>query len=100
MLLLRNNTLRIRSLIGDLSFALFCLFWTLLAFLLSHPLYYYSPYYYSDFIIGLFGLVGTVSALGSPIVGRLSDQGKGQRLVFISLNLFLFSWLPISFALS
>jgi predicted MFS family arabinose efflux permease len=95
MLLLHNNTLRIRAITGSLSFALFCLFWTPLAFLLSHP-----PYEYSDFIIGLFGLAGTISALGSPIVGRLSDKGKGRWLIFIGLGLLLFSWLPISFALS
>ncbi|MWN32526.1 MULTISPECIES: MFS transporter [unclassified Gilliamella] len=93
MLLLRNSSLRVFAIIGSLSFALFCLFWTPLTFLLSHP-----PYKYSDFIIGLFGLAGSVSALGSPIVGKLSDKGKGSWLILSGLGVLLFSWLPISFA--
>ena len=76
-----------------ISFALFSLLWTPLAFLLSN-----TPYHYSDFIIGLFGLAGAAGALGSPIVGRLSDQGKGYLATTIGLILLLASWLPLSLA--
>ena len=85
--------LRIRSLLAVISFALFSLLWTPLAFLLSN-----DPYHYSDFIIGLFGIAGATGALGSPIVGRLSDKGKGWLATTIGLCLLLLSWLPLSFA--
>lgn len=85
--------LRIRSLLAVISFALFSLLWTPLAFLLSN-----DPYHYSDFIIGLFGIAGAAGALGSPIVGRLSDKGKGWLATIIGLCLLLLSWLPLSFA--
>ncbi|PXY99323.1 MFS transporter [Gilliamella apicola] len=85
--------LRIRSLLAVISFALFSLLWTPLAFLLSN-----DPYHYSDFIIGLFGIAGVAGALGSPIVGRLSDKGKGWLATTIGLCLLLLSWLPLSFA--
>lgn len=88
-----ERVLRIRSLIGGIAFALFSLLWTPLAFLLSS-----EPYHFSDFIIGLFGLAGAAGAMGSPIVGRLSDKGKGRLVTSIGLILLLLSWLPLSLA--
>ena len=85
--------LRIRSLLAVISFALFSLLWTPLAFLLSN-----DPYHYSDFIIGLFGIAGAAGALASPIVGKLSDKGKGWLATTIGLGLLLLSWLPLSLA--
>ncbi len=89
----QEPVLRIRSLLAIISFALFSLLWTPLAFVLSN-----TPYHYSDFIIGLFGLAGAAGALGSPIVGKLSDQGKGFLATTIGLILLLASWLPLSLA--
>lgn len=89
----QEPVLRIRSLLAVISFALFSLLWTPLAFLLSN-----KPYYYSDFIIGLFGLAGAAGALGSPIVGKLSDKGKGFLATTIGLILLLTSWIPLSLA--
>lgn len=89
----QEPVLRIRSLLAVISFALFSLLWTPLAFLLSN-----KPYYYSDFIIGLFGLAGAAGALGSPIVGKLSDKGKGFLATTIGLILILASWVPLSLA--
>ncbi|OCG68754.1 transporter [Gilliamella sp. Nev5-1] len=85
--------LRIRSLLAIISFSLFSLLWTPLAFLLTN-----TPYHYSDFMIGLFGLAGAAGAMGSPIVGKLSDKGKGYIATTIGLSLLLLSWLPLSFA--
>ncbi|OCG09168.1 transporter [Gilliamella sp. wkB178] len=89
----QERTLRIRSVLAVISFAIFSLLWTPLAFLLSDP-----PYHYSDFIIGLFGFAGAAGALGSPIVGKLSDKGKGFIATSIGLALLLLSWLPLSLA--
>lgn len=89
----QEPVLKIRSLLAITSFALFSLLWTPLAFLLTD-----APYHYSDFIIGLFGLAGAAGALGSPIVGKLSDKGKGKTATTIGLALLLASWLPLSLA--
>lgn len=89
----QEPVLKIRSLLAITSFALFSLLWTPLAFLLTD-----APYHYSDFIIGLFGLAGAAGALGSPIVGKLSDKGKGKTATTIGLTLLLASWLPLSLA--
>ncbi|EAL22725.1 hypothetical protein CNBB1730 [Cryptococcus deneoformans B-3501A] len=49
--------------------AVFAGFWTTLTFLLSD-----SPYHYSTLQIGLFGLLGLIAALLSPLWGYLIDQ--------------------------
>ncbi|WP_392564923.1 MFS transporter [Orbus wheelerorum] len=89
----QERVLRIRALIGGIAFALFSLLWTPLAFLLSS-----KPYHFTDMIIGLFGLAGAAGAMGSPIVGKLSDKGKGVLVTSIGLILLLLSWVPLSLA--
>ncbi|RKS85762.1 putative MFS family arabinose efflux permease [Orbus hercynius] len=88
-----ERVLQVRSLIGGIAFALFSLLWTPLAFLLTN-----DPYHFSDYLIGLFGLAGAAGALGSPIVGNLSDKGKGKLVTSIGLVLLLLAWLPLSLA--
>jgi predicted MFS family arabinose efflux permease len=68
----QEPVLRLRAVLGLLSFALFSLFWTPLAFMLGEP-----PYAYSDATIGLFGLVGAAGALAASWAGRLADRGRG-----------------------
>lgn len=68
---------RLRTLLGGLSFAMFAMLWTPLAFLLSA-----EPYGYSDGVIGLFGIVGAVGALATSL----------------GLALLALSWLPLGFA--
>lgn len=89
----QEKVLRIRALIGGLTFGIFSLLWTPLAFLLSD-----APYHYSDFVIGLFGLAGAAGAMGAPIVGRLSDKGKGNLVTSLGLSLILLAWLPLACA--
>jgi predicted MFS family arabinose efflux permease len=83
--------LRLRSLLGLLSFSLFALFWTPLAFLLSA-----EPYQYSDAVIGLFGLAGAAANWA----GRLADRGKGPLGTTVGLLALLLSWIPLGFAQS
>jgi predicted MFS family arabinose efflux permease len=85
--------LRLRALLGLLSFSLFALFWTPLAFLLSS-----APYHYSDAVIGLFGLAGAAGALAANWAGRLADRGKGALGTTIGLTALLLSWVPLGFA--
>ncbi|MEK9499255.1 MFS transporter [Photorhabdus sp. P32] len=85
--------LRVRAILGALTFANFSLLWTSMAFLLSAP-----PFNYSEGIIGLFGLVGAAGALMATKTGQLVDKGKGSLTTSISLALLLFSWIPIGLA--
>lgn len=92
-LFVEEPVLRLRALLGLLSFCLFALFWTPLAFLLAAP-----PYGYSDGVIGLFGLAGAVGALAASGAGRMADQGKGEVATTLGLLALLLSWLPLAFA--
>ncbi|NHB97321.1 MFS transporter [Photorhabdus stackebrandtii] len=85
--------LRVRAILGALTFANFSLLWTSMAFLLSAP-----PFNYSEGVIGLFGLVGAAGALMATKTGQLVDKGKGSLTTSISLVLLLISWIPIGFA--
>lgn len=85
--------LRLRAVLGMVSFALFSLFWTPLAFLLAAP-----PYGYSDGMIGLFGLVGAAGALAASLAGRLADQGRGAMGTWLGLIGLLLAWLPLALA--
>lgn len=87
--------LRLRSLLGLLSFCLFALFWTPLAFLLAA-----EPYQYSDAVIGLFGLAGAAGALAANWAGRLADRGKGSLGTTVGLLALVLSWVPLAFAQS
>lgn len=92
-LFVEEPVLRIRAVLGMLSFAIFSLFWTPLAFLLAAP-----PYHYPDAVIGLFGLAGAAGALAAAWAGRLVDQGKGAIGVWLGLLGLLLAWLPLGFA--
>jgi predicted MFS family arabinose efflux permease len=56
--------------IGNISFAVFTMFWTGLTFLLSSP-----PFSYSATQIGLVSFVGLVGTLAAQRAGRLHDRG-------------------------
>ncbi|WP_225920066.1 MFS transporter [Pseudomonas vanderleydeniana] len=92
-LFVEEPVLRLRAVLGLLSFCLFALFWTPLAFLLANP-----PYGYSDGVIGLFGLAGAVGAMAANLGGRMADRGRGEFATTIGLLALLLSWLPLGFA--
>ena len=94
-LVIQHPVLRTRALLGFLSFVLFALFWTPLAFLLSQP-----PYQYSEAIIGLFGLAGVAGALAANWAGKASDRGHNREASLIALVVLLLSWVPLWFATS
>lgn len=92
-LFINEPVLRLRAMLGMLSFCLFALFWTPLTFLLAN-----APYEFSDATIGLFGLVGAAGALGASLGGRLADQGKGLLTTFVGLVTLLMAWVPLMWA--
>ncbi|AXG44216.1 MFS transporter [Photorhabdus laumondii subsp. laumondii] len=68
--------LREAALSGFLLFAAFNTLWGSLALLLSQP-----PYGWGSDIAGLFGLMGIVGMLASPIIGSLTDRFGGRTIV-------------------
>ncbi len=92
-LFIEEPVLRLRSILGLLTFSLFALFWTPLAFLLAVP-----PYNYSDGVIGLFGLAGAVGAVAANWAGRMADRGRGQTATTVGLLVLLACWLPMAYA--
>lgn len=84
---------RLRTVLGALSFAMFAIFWTPLAFLLAA-----EPYGYSDATIGLFGLVGAAGTLAAGVAGRMADRGKAALATTVALVLLAVSWLPLGFS--
>ncbi|HXY44986.1 MAG TPA: MFS transporter, partial [Acidimicrobiales bacterium] len=71
----REPVLRRRALYGALSFAVFSVLWTSLAFLLSG-----APYRYGAGTIGLFGLAGAAGVVMASVAGRFADAGKQQAM--------------------
>lgn len=90
-LMIAYKPLRIRSILGGLTFANFSILWTSMAFLLSAP-----PYRYSEAVIGLFGLVGAAGALAATRAGRLADHGHAKTVTTVGLIVLALSWLPIA----
>ncbi|MFP1727729.1 MFS transporter [Lonsdalea quercina] len=90
-LMMAYKPLRIRSILGGLTFANFSILWTSMAFLLSAP-----PYRYSEGVIGLFGLAGAAGALAATRAGRLADRGHAKTVTTVGLIVLALSWLPIA----
>ncbi len=93
LLFVTEPLFRLRTVLGGLSFALFAMLWTPLAFLLAAP-----PYEYSDAVIGLFGLAGAAGTLAANLAGRLADGGKTGLAISIGLIALVCSWVPLAFA--
>lgn len=84
---------RQRTLLGALIFAVFAIFWTPLAFLLST-----EPYHLSDGVIGLFGLAGAAGALAAGVAGRMADRGQGALATSLALGILVLSWAALALA--
>lgn len=79
-----------RSLLGLLSFALFSMFWTSMAFLLAGP-----AYNFNDAVIGSFGLVGAAGVMAAGWAGKLADSGKGQLGTLLGAIGLVASWVVL-----
>jgi predicted MFS family arabinose efflux permease len=80
--------LRAAALNNALLFASFNAFWATLVFFLETP-----PYHYDSRAAGLFGLIGIVGAIASPIVGRLADRYGARLLIKVAINTTLAAFL-------
>lgn len=83
MLLSEHSALRTRSIAGAVLFASYSGFWAVLPFLLERP-----PFEFHSEVVGLFGLVGMISATASPWLGRITDQTSPRLTLKIAIGLF------------
>ena len=93
-----NQRLRRRTYIGFLTFAGISMTFTTMSLLLAP-----APYHFSDFTIGLFGLVGIVGTFIANFSGKYIDQGYIHKISIccglgLIVSWILFSLLPVSFA--
>lgn len=81
-------SLMLISISGALLFSAFNGFWTTMNFLLGNP-----PYSMQSDQVGLFGLLGVVSAFGANIIGRLSEREIAKYIGLTCIVLTLISYL-------
>lgn len=91
MLMIRERTLRRRSLYQAAAFGAFSLYWTAVPLLLT------EEFHYTQRGIAVFALVGAAGAVAAPIAGRLADRGWGRpgtaaSLILIMLSAGLSAW--------
>jgi len=79
--------LRLRSLLGLMSFACFSMFWTTMAFELSG-----KPYHFNSLTIGLFGFAGFGGVISARLVGVAADKGKTGWTTVVSFSLIIVSF--------
>lgn len=92
-LLKSHQILQKRAVLGCLCFAAVSIVFTTMALLLSE-----EPFLYTDFQIGLVGLVGITGVLLGPWIGKQFQLGNEKKLTHYSLYLLLFSWIILSAA--
>lgn len=85
--------LRLAAVRGALAFAGFGGFWATLVFLLQGP-----PFYAGSHVAGAFGLVGALSALAAPLVGRLSDKRNTRHMVTAMIGLIMLAYVVFGFS--
>ena len=92
--LARNNPHLIRrACAGALGFGILSMVFTSMTFVLGN-----APYYFSDFEIGLFGLLGVIGIYSSSWSGKTVGQGKENLVAKLCIFLMLFSCTPLFFA--
>jgi predicted MFS family arabinose efflux permease len=92
-LIRQEPLLRLAAVRGGLAFAAFGGFWATLVFLLQGP-----PFNAGSGAAGAFGLVGALSALAAPLVGRLSDKRNTRHIITAMIGLILLSYVVFGFS--
>ncbi|MFV5390267.1 MFS transporter [Acinetobacter towneri] len=82
-----------RACAGALGFAILSLVFTSMTFVLANP-----PYYFSDFQVGLFGLLGVIGIFSSSWSGKTVGKGRVNFVAILCIGLMLFSCIPLFFA--
>lgn len=82
-----------RACAGALGFAILSMVFTSMTFVLGS-----APYYFTDFEIGLFGLLGVIGIYSASWSGKTVGQGKERLVAKLCVTLMFFSCLPLFFA--
>lgn len=82
-----------RACAGALGFGILSMVFTSMTFVLGS-----APYHFSDFEIGLFGLVGVIGIYSASWSGKTVGQGKENLVATLCISLMLLSCIPLFFA--
>ncbi|MGE8643879.1 MFS transporter [Acinetobacter vivianii] len=82
-----------RGLAGGIGFGILALIFTTMTFILAN-----QPYYFNDFQIGLFGIVGLAGVFATPWAGRQIAAGGENKVALICMWLLMIAWIPLYFA--
>ena len=82
-----------RACAGALGFGILSMVFTSMAFVLMN-----APYHFSDFEVGLFGLLGIIGIFSSRWSGKKVGNGQENRVALICIFLMMSSCLPLAFA--
>lgn len=82
-----------RACAGALGFGILSMVFTSMTFVLGS-----APYHFSDFEIGLFGLLGVIGIYSSNWSGKTVGQGKENLVAKLCIGLMFFSCVPLYFA--
>jgi predicted MFS family arabinose efflux permease len=86
-----ESRLRRATLIQGLLFAVFSIFWTILALHLEQP-----PFKFGADVAGLFGVLGIIGVFAAPIAGRLADSRGPSQVVSTGAFATLLAWLVLA----
>ncbi|WP_075174754.1 MFS transporter [Acinetobacter indicus] len=82
-----------RACAGALGFGILSMVFTSMTFVLGS-----APYHFSDFEIGLFGLLGVIGIYSASWSGKTVGQGKENLVATLCISLMLLSCFPLFFA--
>ncbi|ANF81479.1 MFS transporter [Acinetobacter sp. NCu2D-2] len=82
-----------RAVAGALAFGILSMIFTSMTFVLAN-----KPYEFTDFEIGLFGLLGIIGIFSSRWSGKTVGLGKENFVAKLCIGLMLFSCIPLYFA--
>lgn len=82
-----------RACAGAFGFAILSMIFTSMTFVLAN-----QPYHFTDFQIGLFGLLGIIGIYSSSWSGRTVGLGKENKVAILCISLMLLSCIPLAFA--
>lgn len=82
-----------RACASALGFGILSMVFTSMTFVLGS-----APYHFSDFEIGLFGLLGVIGIYSASWSGKTVGQGKENLVATLCISLMLLSCIPLFFA--
>lgn len=89
----QNPHLIRRACAGALGFGILSMIFTSMTFVLGN-----APYHFTDFEIGIFGLLGVIGIYSSSWSGKTVGRGRENFVAKLCIGLMFFSCIPLYFA--